>query len=356
MTIVKEYFIILSKSMGRINDIIKELISGLTPKQRDIIESRFGLSGEELTLQEIGDKYGLTRERVRQIESGALVLIMTKFKNSQADKFLKSAVDYLGKSGGIKKDNDFVEELKNALKDSDLNKKIIRFIFEIAGEPKILKNDKNFHDFWYLNPSSFKKLSDIVNKAEKFIKNKKTEILSKNISVDDFLALMEKEIGVKRDAIYNYLSVSKKFVKNSFGDFGLSEWGEINPKTMRAKAYLVLKKYGKSLHFRHIAKKINEAKFDNRKALEATVHNELIKDPRFVLVGRGIYGLAEFGHKPGTAREVIKRILKEKGPMRVEQVVNLVKQERFLKDNTILLNLQNRKNFKKLPDGRYYLA
>lgn len=341
--------------MGKTN-IIENLISDLSERQKDVIESRFGLNGEELTLAVIGEKYGLTRERVRQIESNSLILIRKKFNNSQASKLLKSAISYLEKNGGIKKDDEFVGELTVIFKDINLNKKILRFIFEIAGKPNISENNKNFYDFWYLDARSFKKLSDFVGKAEKFFKSKKSEFLSRKIKIDDFLSLMERETEIKKDAILNYISVSRKFTKNSFGDFGLSAWGEINPKTMRAKAYLVLKKHGDSLHFRDIAKKINEADFDNRKALEATVHNELIKDTRFVLVGRGIYGLSELGHRPGTAKEVIGMVLKEKGPMRAEEVINLVKQERFLKDNTILLNLQNRKNFKKLEDGRYHLA
>ena len=342
--------------MRKANSIIEDLISGLSPRQKDVIESRFGLNGDELTLAAIGEKYGLTRERVRQIESGSLILIKKKFNNSPANKLLKSAIDYLGKAGGIKKDDEFVGELTAVFKDANLNKKILRFIFEIAGKPNILKNNKNFYDFWYSDASSFKKLSDFIGKAEKFFKLKKGELLSKNVKISDFLSLMEKETGIKKDAILNYIAVSRKFVKNSFGDFGLSAWGEINPRTMRAKAYLVLKKHGDSLHFRDIAQKINEASFDKRKALEATVHNELIKVPRFVLIGRGIYGLSELGHRPGTAKDVIGMVLREKGPLQAEEVINLVKQERFLKDNTILLNLQNRKNFKKLADGRYHLA
>jgi len=342
--------------MVKINDIINDLTAGLSSRQKDIIESRFGLNGEELTLAAIGEKYGLTRERVRQIESGSLDLVRKKFNNSPANRLLKLAIDYLQKSGGIKKEDDFIKELKIMFKDDSLDKKTLKFIFEIADKLDILKNNKNFYDFWYIGVNSLKKLTDFISRAEKFLKSKKNEFLSKDMKIGDFLFLMEKETGIGKDAILNYISVSRKFVKNSFGDFGLSAWGEINPKTMRTKAYLILKKHGDSLHFRDIAKKINEASFDNRKALEATVHNELIKDPRFVLVGRGIYALSELGHRPGTAKEVIGRVLKEKGPMRAEEVINLVKQERFLKDNTILLNLQNRKNFKKLADGKYHLA
>jgi hypothetical protein len=86
-----------------------------------------------------------------------------------------------------------------------------------------------------------------------------------------------------------------------------------------------------------------------------TVHNELIKDERFVLVGRGLYGLREFGLMPGTAREVIAYVLEEKGPLHPKDIVKLVRDQRMIKDATIMINLQNKKHFTCLSDGRYCL-
>ena len=108
-------------------------------------------------------------------------------------------------------------------------------------------------------------------------------------------------------------SASEK-IRTATRDF--PDWPEISPKTVRDKIYLVLKKNDEPLHFETIARRINEVKFDDgQKALGPTVHNELIKDDRFVLVGRGMYGLQERGYEPGIAREVIAKVLKEKGPL-----------------------------------------
>ena len=119
--------------------------------------------------------------------------------------------------------------------------------------------------------------------------------------------------------------------------------------------YLVLKKVVQPLHFRELTQKINDLKFDQKKAFPQTVHNELIRDERFILVGRGIYGLREQGYEPGTAREVLVRILKKHGPLNTQKIIQLVQQERFLRENTILLNLQNKRYFQRLPDNRYTL-
>ena len=142
---------------------------------------------------------------------------------------------------------------------------------------------------------------------------------------------------------------------NQYGETGLSSWSEINPKTARDWAYLVLKKGQKPLHFTEITEHINAVRAHrlNKKTNYQTVHNELIKDERFVLVGRGVYGLEEFGIMAGTAREVMGNILNDHGPLKPKALIQLVLERRMFKENTLLLNLQNRKHFKRLDDGRY---
>ena len=52
---------------------VRSLLSTLSDKERDIIELRYGLSGEKpMSLKEIGERYSLTKERIRQIEKRAL--------------------------------------------------------------------------------------------------------------------------------------------------------------------------------------------------------------------------------------------------------------------------------------------
>jgi Fe2+ or Zn2+ uptake regulation protein len=167
------------------------------------------------------------------------------------------------------------------------------------------------------------------------------------------LASFLKTKSVENTIADNYLSVSKNIQQNPYGDVGLREWPEISPSTVRDKIYLVLKKHGEPLHFEDIAKHINRAKFDDERALAPTVHNELIKDERFVLVGRGLYGLQEHGYQPGTAREVIAKVLKTKGALNTAEVMDAVNKQRFFKPNTILINLQNRSFFERSADGKY---
>ena len=108
------------------------------------------------------------------------------------------------------------------------------------------------------------------------------------------------------------------------------------------------------MHFTEVAKKISET--FGKKAHVATCHNELIKDDRFVLVGRGLYVLSEWGYTGGVVKDVIHHVLEKSGPLTKQDIVDKVMKERYVKENTILVNLQNAKYFKKDKDGKYSIA
>ncbi len=69
-------------------DLVKKLLSGLTPKEADILRKRFGLTddGEELTLKEIGNGYGVSRERIRQLQEEALAKLRKTVKTEMANQ------------------------------------------------------------------------------------------------------------------------------------------------------------------------------------------------------------------------------------------------------------------------------
>ncbi|MCX6755224.1 MAG: winged helix-turn-helix domain-containing protein [Candidatus Nomurabacteria bacterium] len=145
--------------------------------------------------------------------------------------------------------------------------------------------------------------------------------------------------------------MSKKVGKNPLGEWGRASSPNVRTRGVKDYAFLVMRKNGEPMHFKEVADAITTT--FGKKTHYATCHNELIKDSRFVLVGRGMYALAEWGYKTGIAREVIKDILKKDGPLSKEDVVEKVMKERYFKKNTILVNLQNPKFFKKNKNGLY---
>ena len=160
------------------------------------------------------------------------------------------------------------------------------------------------------------------------------------------------EIDKNEEILRRWLSMSKKISRNPLGEWGLAASPNIKLKGVRDYAFLVLRKHGSPIHFKEVAKAITQ--YFNKKAHVATTHNELIKDKRFVLVGRGLYALAEWGYMSGVVKDVIKKILEKEGPLSKEDVIKKVLKERYVKENTILVNLQNAKYFKKGKDNLYH--
>lgn len=338
--------------MASIIKIITTSLNGLNPRQKEVITARFGLDGKTdgETLAAIGERLDVTRERVRQIENGAITLVKANIaKNPETGAMLEKVKKFIAGRGGVSGKPDVVRyaaTLASGVRENHLD-----FLAEASGVFNLHREDDAFNPFYYVTEKNLKTASAFVNGWVNFLKSHKEKVFPDSYQVQ--LASFIKTKSVEQEVAENYLSISKQIDKNPYGDMGLNEWPEIKPSTVRDKIYLVLKKKAEPLHFEDIATHINKVGFDDQKALPPTVHNELIKDSRFVLVGRGMYGLKEHGYEPGTAREVIAKVLKTKGPLKATDVVTHVNAQRFFKQNTILINLQNRNFFERMNDGRY---
>jgi len=337
----------------KVSKIIQEILADLSDRQRDIITKRFGLYDKSVTLAKLGGIYDITRERVRQIESLSLDSIKKRKATGDLTFFIQLIKNYLRNAGGLKREDFLLDDLRKMIKapNSPSVDNQLRFLLKTANVFKFSKENNSFYPFWYLDGNAKKKAFSFVNDLIVMLKaNKKNIVIDQKF--DDLFSSLVKKNKLTEDVAMNYAGISKKFIKNTYGDFGLAHWREINPKTASDWAHLVLRKERKPLHFTKIASVVNEMR-DDKKIHHQTIHNELIKDNKFVLVGKGMYGLKEFGFIPGTAREVIAHLIKKNGPMNFEKLLNLILKERFVKPNTVLINLQNRKYFERLGDGRY---
>ncbi len=332
--------------------IIATALTGLNPRQKEVVTARFCLDkeGEGKTLAAIGKDLNVTRERVRQIESGGISLAKANLlKNDEIGGVIEKIKKYIASRGGVAKKSDVVAyaaSLASGVREAHMD-----FLAEASGAFNTYREDENFYPFYYVSEKDMKTAHTFVESWVNFLKSRKDKVFPGAYHVQ--LASFLKSKTVPTAVAESYLGITKQVHENPYGDRGLREWPEISPTTVRDKIYLVLKKKAEPLHFEDIAKYINEATFDEQKALAPTVHNELIKDDRFVLVGRGMYGLREHGYEPGTAREMIAKVLKSGGPLKPTDVVTNVNKQRFFKPNTILINLQNRNFFERMPDGRY---
>jgi hypothetical protein len=341
-----------------VKQLVNKLLAVLSSREREVLERRNGLKDSNiLTLAEIGNLYGITRERVRQIEEAALNKLSGEAKKGELNEFFSVVENHLKAVGGLRREDLLLEDLRFLLRDSTDSAfwgNQVKFLLGLSSTIGYSAEDNDFHPYWYSSKDIRQKAVSFVVKLAKNLEARKEAFISVPANVNVVVKEAAAANDLKESVGLNYISLSKLFHINQYGDFGLASWSEINPKTVRHWAHLVLRKLGKPLHFTEIAQAINKVRQGAAKAVNTqTVHNELIKDTRFVLVGRGLYGLKEFGLMPGTAREVIARLLKTHGPQKPKSLLNLVKKERLFKDNTIFINLQNKKYFQRLSDGRY---
>ena len=333
-------------------EIIKRLLSVLTKRGQDILISRYGLGSKtaKFTLDAIGKRYGITRERVRQIENHSLLII----RKSKVYKDLEPVFAELKKVildlGGIISEKDL---LKHLSKDPNVQN-YFYFLLIIGEEFKREKADEEFKYHWHVDRELAEKIKSALRKLYSSLSD--DELVAEGDLVSSFLEEV-KDLNEKyknEEVIKRWFSISHKIDKNPLGEWGRASSSNVNAKGMRDYAFLVIRKHGSPIHFKEVAKAITQ--YFNKKAHVATTHNELIKDPRFVLVGRGLYALSEWGYMSGVVKDVIKKILEKEGPLMKDKIIEKVLKERYVKENTILVNLQNPKYFKKDSSGRYLNA
>jgi hypothetical protein len=332
--------------------VVKRLLSVLPERARDVLESRYGLrdKAERMTLESIGKTYKITRERVRQIENYAFGVI----RKSDAYKKEKASFDELEKHidslGGIVHEDDF---LCSVSEDESLQNHI-HFLLVLGDPFKKRKEDPEFHHRWYVSEEVAQKVESAIRKLYESIADE--DLVPESEIISTFLDNV-KEMSEKyknEEVAKRWLTLSKKVGRNPLGEWGVSHSSNIKAKGMRDFAYLAIRRHGSPMHFTEVAKAIQ--KLFDRTAHVATCHNELIKDPRFVLVGRGLYALKEWGYSQGVVKDVIKDILKRSGPLTKDEIIDKVLKERYVKENTIVVNLQNHNLFKKGRDGKYALT
>jgi len=343
-------YIFIMKNKFDYSKICSGILSLLPHKSQEVIKKRFGLEPfqKSQTLQQIGDSFGISRERVRQIESRVIYKLCrdcSSISDSGPQTVFSFFKNYLKAQAGFKREDLLLRDLAD-----EKEQRFVFFLLNLAPNLRYFAQSDNFYSFWATN--------DIREKALAFL-----DILLKK--------LKEKNTPLSRPAIYalsagenkifidGLIEVSRIIDEGPLGDIGLAFWPEVKPRGVRDAVYLILKKKGQPLHFSEIAKNSHGLSghfFQKRKLLAQTIHNELIRDPQFILVGRGIYGLKEWGYSDGTVKDVICDILKKnKTALSRQEILEEALRQRMVQPNTVFLNLNNKTYFKKDNEGKYTL-
>lgn len=310
-------------------------------REKEILFERFGIGKNIKTLNSIGKVHNVTRERIRQIVNNAVKKIQKGQLAPEIEKELKNIEKFVVESGGVITASDLYKKFGTEDK-SEQNG--IRFIANLSGELDLLKESNSLKVGWSKKGIKQSKIKEIAKKATDLLKEKKETTALKEIAEN----LKEDEKFVSA-----VLSVSKNLMKTDEGHWGLTSWPHVNPKSIRDKSKYIMVRHQKPIHYNDLTQKISD--MGDKKVTKQSVHNELIKNEDFVLVGRGIYALAEWGYEPGVVEEVIVEILSEAGaPLHRNDIITKVLERRIVKTSTIVLNLQ-KETFKRVGKGIYTL-
>lgn len=335
----------------RINteEIVQDILNSIDrEREREIIARRFGLFDRKETLEQIGELLGITRERVRQLEK----VVVTKLRENsislphvaEIEARLLSVIAEEGESARIT-----TLSSKLTAENTRTDQSRLAFLTELCPQISVINEDDNFYQ-----SAGNNKVHDSA-KMKKEVAVIVESIKKAGIPVD--VKNMAKTTGFVSDAYAVALANTSKQLATLNGRWGLVKWPTVNPKNIRDKIYVILSENTKPMHFNEIAESIKASDFKRKDVTTQAIHNELIKDKRFVLIGRGIYALKEWGYDKGTVADIISEVLKEAGqPLHRDEIVKRVLKSRFVKETTILLNLQSKVQFKRVAKATYDLA
>lgn len=338
--------------------ITQGILKNIPERTRIVISRRFALgkSSKPETLESIGKSYNVTRERVRQIESDGIKRARKAVELPEIREEFKKVKAYFEKKiescGGVKKEENLLMELG-----SKEDKNHILFLLSLNDKLIKEKEDDSFYSFWSTSKNESVAARKIATDFVKALKELGRPETLENLFVE--FNKTSKELN--EECFSCCLEISKDILKTVKGNkFGLASWSEVNPRTVKDKIRLILRENEKPLHFKEIADMIfnlNESlseRSNRAKRLHPqTVHNELIRNNDFVLVGRGYYAMKDWGYNPGQVKDVIYEVLKSSAPLSREEVVGKVLGQRMVKESTVLLNLQNKNLFMRDGEGKY---
>ena len=320
-------------------------------REREIITRRFGLFERRETLEQIGELLGITRERVRQLEKAILIrlkIAADEGKIPAIQSIERLIVRDLSENGRVARVQDVASRLVGETPSTE-TRAHVAFIAELS--PKLVvinENDNYYHGVGIAENGDEKKVRSQIDTIVKTIRKHGEPI--------DIEALHDMLSYESPSQVRALASLSKQLA-NLKDTWGLVKWPTVNPKNIRDKIYVILADNGKPMHFSEIAKHIKDSDFKRKDVTTQAIHNELIKDKRFVLIGRGIYALDSWGYSRGTVSDIITKVLKKAGePLHRDEIVKRVLKSRQVKETTILLNLQSKPEFKRVAKATYTLA
>jgi len=329
-----------------INDILTVIEHD---REREIITRRFGLFDRRETLEQIGELLGITRERVRQLEKAILIRLKIAGEENRVPAIHdieRLMVRDLSENGRVARVHDLAGRLVGG--NDPLARAHVAFIAELSPNLVVVgENDHYYHAVGIKEYGDEKQTKANVDMIVKAIKTHGEPIT---------IEALHEQLRFEHPSHVRALASLSKHLANLKDNWGLAKWPTVNPKNIRDKIFVILDENAAPMHFSDIAKTIKDSDFKRKDVTTQAIHNELIKDKRFVLIGRGIYALDNWGFSKGTVADIITDVLKNASePLHRDEIVKRVLKSRQVKETTILLNLQSKNQFKRVAKATYTL-
>jgi len=330
-------------------------------KAKDIIKRRYGLvNGERQTLEEIGEHYKVTRERIRQIQVKALKRM--RHPTSLAVKPLINLIEVvIFQNGGLLSAEEADRIIPKALGGiSEDGSSVLDLVCDLRGIQSCKIGDIPIYSP-LLNGVSLCKLS------EKIIVLIKKESLGIDVSS---IVRQIKLFGKITDERFNPQDFVLKYCKTDprIEEIGLAS-AEVEvifrhyTSGFAKKGWVdlmvrVLEEEQMPLHFTEITNKVNDLMSNTRRQLDVRrAHSVLIESEAFAHSGiHGTYGLTSWGLRKDTTPELVEECLRKAGfPLHWKQIYNYVSKYKDSKQESITSVLETNRMFKKIESGIYGL-
>src|SRR3989344_1835051 len=210
-------------------DATKKLFSVLPKRTKDVLEKRFGLgkNEERMTLDAIGKGYGITRERVRQIEADGLSRIRKSDAIKELSGVFTALENYFTEGGKVFKESQILSSLVSESK----HENNVYFLLSLHPSFVRLHENESLHDRWAHGHGSHslaeKTLSGVVSELRKIGKPVSEENLLNTLGA---CAKAVTGSTTSKTCLQNWMGISKLISQNYFGEWGLTEFPEIKPR------------------------------------------------------------------------------------------------------------------------------
>jgi hypothetical protein len=362
-----------NKIIGELPSIIQEILAQNTDERLwFILQRRLGLEGtEKLTLEELGLAFGLTRERVRQLEASALnelrgVLIEDDYKNKtyHVHPNILKAVRRLSemvtdRAGQATLESSLLNQIQHSFNvHPDAIKPSLYLVLNLSGLLKLDFNRGDLQPVWgkFGTPEA-RSIQNSIERLDKLMTEEHTLPLSEIDILVQINKGVRKRNRLSLDQLKKLLNLCSSIEVHKSGFY----WGKFGHLVGRGnQVERVLFEHGEPVHITKITREINHRLTLHGKRIvnPRNLANQMSNDNRFVPIGRsGEWGLSSWSVDTGTIVEQMKLyFIARNEPATADEIYSYVSERRPVRKGSVEAYLTFQEDFAKVDRIRWGLA